>query len=826
MNCQLECPFASWPVASGFALLGLAILLQASAAAAENRPPLNTARQVHELSSEEAAKGYPVHIRGVVTSCDIGINQLFVQDATDGMYIAIGASALIAEDIVNLPLFSGKLGQTSGSNSVSLCLVNQLTPTTRSRLATYQGGPDPELQQALATDLNERIRNGSSLFEPGRFAGIALSPPTELLLAEVARGEPGPGRRNSRDAVTARLNRLLLEDAYPGCLATNRNPERFGFMLEVGQVLDIEGISARGGFAPDIIPTTVRLIGRAELPAPRLVAFEQMAAGQEDCSWVEFGGIVRAFAMDEFTTLPALYVAGGGGRVVVPVQEAEIETCKRLIDAEVKVRGVCTTQFNPRGQLIRVAVQASTMADVRITKPAPSSTEALVPRSINTLLRYSPREEHGHRVKVAGVVVLQQPGRALVIADETQGLYIRTRQGTPLQPGDMIEVLGFPLAGEYVSPVLEEAVFRKIGQAKPLTPRKIAAEEGRLGRNDATLVEMEATLLNRVRRERDQILELESSQLIFYAEAPTSPKKHDLLASIPNGSRVRLTGVCLVRPDQEGLADPSQSFRLLLGSASDVALLAKPSWWTVEHTLWVLAGTLAVFLASLTWVAVLRKQVKAQTRIIRQKAQREAALEERTRIARDLHDELGSSLTHITLLSDRSEKDVGSERETSARKIALTAREMAQSLDAIVWAINPQHDTLEGLVEYLSQYADDFLEDTPIHSRIELPANLPHCPVLAEVRHQLFLAFAEALTNAVRHAAASEIQIEMAAEPDEFRIRIVDNGLGFDPASIRTGGNGLKNMQQRLESIGGRFGLSSKPGHGSQVNLSIPLGRG
>jgi signal transduction histidine kinase len=395
-----------------------------------------------------------------------------------------------------------------------------------------------------------------------------------------------------------------------------------------------------------------------------------------------------------------------------------------------------------------------------------------------------------------------------------------------VSPGEKVEVVGFPLAGEYVSPVLEEAVFRTVGRGQPVAPIKQTAEACRLSRNDATLVEVEATLLNRVPRDRDQVLELQAGQFIFQAEVHGAAGRNNPLAAIPNHSRVRLTGVCLVRPDQDGQHGPTASFRLLIGSAEDVLLLAQPSWWTAEHTLWVLAATVAVFLASLAWVAVLRRQVTAQTEVIRHQVTREASLEERTRIARDLHDDLGASLTQITLLSDRSEMEPPAELQANVRKISATAREMAQSLDAIVWAVNPKHDTLEGLVEYLCQYADDFLEEAPIRCHLKLPHSLPACTVLAEVRHQLFLAFAEALNNAVRHSRASELRIEMAVEPGEFRIQIIDNGAGFDPDRARAGGNGLKNMGERLESIGGRFILASQPQQGTRIDMLIPLSHG
>src|SRR5262249_49764144 len=153
----------------------------------------------------------------------------------------------------------------------------------------------------------------------------------------------------------------------------------------------------------------------------------------------------------------------------------------------------------------------------------------------------------------------------------------------------------------------------------------------------------------------------------------------------------------------------------------------------------------------------------------------------------------------------------------NVRKISATAREMAQALDEIVWAVNPQHDTLEGLVEYLSQSADEFLEDTPIRCRVKLPPHLPRCAIPAELRHQLFLPFKEALNNAVRHAAASEMQIELSADSAHFQIAIGDNGVGFDPLSPRSGGSGLKNMRLRMAAIGGQLDLTSAPGCGTRI---------
>jgi signal transduction histidine kinase len=246
--------------------------------------------------------------------------------------------------------------------------------------------------------------------------------------------------------------------------------------------------------------------------------------------------------------------------------------------------------------------------------------------------------------------------------------------------------------------------------------------------------------------------------------------------------------------------------------------LVPPFWETTWFRALAILGIAGSLAGSVRYVSVKRLQRKLVAL-----EQQHAIEKERARIAKDIHDDLGASLTQITLLSDRADREAPDELRANSRKISSTAREIAQSLDEIVWAVNPEHDTLEGLVEYLSQSADDFLEDTTIRSRVKLPTALPHCSIPAETRHQFFLAFREALNNAVKHADASEIQLEVIADATELQIKIADNGIGFDPAAAQTRGNGLTNMRKRLEGIGGRFAIASSPGHGTTVDMTISL---
>jgi signal transduction histidine kinase len=153
-------------------------------------------------------------------------------------------------------------------------------------------------------------------------------------------------------------------------------------------------------------------------------------------------------------------------------------------------------------------------------------------------------------------------------------------------------------------------------------------------------------------------------------------------------------------------------------------------------------------------------------------------------------------------------------------------------MDEIVWAVNPRHDTLDSLASYLGRFAQDLLRGTNLRCRLNIPVRLPAWPLTAETRHNLFLAFKEALHNAVKHANASEIQVSLDLEPRGFVLRVDDNGRGFnseprpgdalsEPIAAR---NGLVNMRRRLEEIGGQFQIQSEIGRGTQVRFTVQIG--
>lgn len=213
-------------------------------------------------------------------------------------------------------------------------------------------------------------------------------------------------------------------------------------------------------------------------------------------------------------------------------------------------------------------------------------------------------------------------------------------------------------------------------------------------------------------------------------------------------------------------------------------------------------------------------------RKIRFLEQERAVAAERARIARDIHDEVGSGLTKISKLTDMINESgsAAHEQRNVIRDISEATRDTIQTMDEIVWAINPGNDTLKEVAGYLVYFAEDFLRPTGIGCKLEVPLKLPDTQVPAEVRHNLFMAVKEAFNNAVKHSGCSEVRLKLEWVGNRrMLIEISDNGQGFNPELAKSGGNGLGNMRRRMTEIGGDFNMQTSPEHGTCVQLQVPL---
>lgn len=230
------------------------------------------------------------------------------------------------------------------------------------------------------------------------------------------------------------------------------------------------------------------------------------------------------------------------------------------------------------------------------------------------------------------------------------------------------------------------------------------------------------------------------------------------------------------------------------------------------------------FIAVVSVVRIVEKR-KYQRRL--QRAEQERALEqERTRIAQDLHDDLGSSLTRLSLLSGliKADKENPEQVEIHADKLSQAADQTVRALEEIVWAVRPGSDTLQSLVDYITHFANELFESSATRCRLHLPGDLPNLPLPPDMRHNIFLIVKEALTNALKHAAAREVQLRLNISGRTLKILVQDDGKGFAGEAAADGRrNGLGNMRRRANTIGGKLEWQSVPNQGTTVKLSVEL---
>lgn len=597
--------------------------------------------------------------------------------------------------------------------------------------------------------------------------------------------------------------------------------------VTAGERVRVQGVLRQAGFSPWITPRSLVRLGYAPFPPARPVTFGALATGAMDNQWVEIEGVVRAADVPALRDFAVLDLGMEGGNLRVFVSYRAGDDYAALIDAEVRIRGVAAVNVNAHRQVVEPSFRVPSLAEITVLRPGEPDPFARPVVPASRILRVAPGvPERHHRVCTGGVVTRQLSRTTLFVRDGDVGLKVETSVPEAFRPGDRIEVAGFPVIKDGMA-VLERARARRVGTAVPPAPVTLAGAEGLLdGKYNSDLVRVDARLVDWVRAGPNVTLVFQAGDQLFKGllnlpagAALTLPEKN---------SWVNVTGICVIGELEDVWFYQPLSFVLLVADLADVRLVQAPPWWTAERLWRALATACAILLAVAGWVWALRRQIGRTRAVIEQQARHAAALEERSRIARDLHDTLEQGLTGLSLQMKAIEADfergadVARERLQAARQMLRQSRALARdAIRELRSELSPvrQEDLIDGLRRIAANWNGSGVPVVTVQVRGPVRV-LP-----AEAESQLLGIATEAVTNAVKHGRAREIRIDVEAAEDVLVLRVADNGAGFDAARPweQAGGCfGLLGMRERARELQGELRITSRPGQGTEVVVAVP----
>ena len=412
---------------------------------------------------------------------------------------------------------------------------------------------------------------------------------------------------------------LFVQDATAG-IWVNLEIVKPNVPVKAGDVVEVEGVTEAPDFAPQVGNPHFILLGQAPLPLARPVSFQRIASTEEDSQRVEVEGIVHRVWKKSHRLYLDIAIEGGHvtGRIPFFTQPAP----KALVGARIRLRGTCGAQFNSRNQLTGIFVNVPYESEMKILEPALSDPFLTPARAITDVLRFNPTGGLDQRVKVRGVVTLYLQARAIFIQEDGAALYVKTEQDSPkLEPGDQVDIVGFPWMGGY-APELQDAIFRRVGKEAAPIAIPLAAKDALQGdfareilfrSHNAELIRVKGRLTGSSVSPGDQLLLLQDGNIVFearLAEAKIPPA----FVKLVEGSQLEVTGICTIEVDENHVP---HMFRVRLRSPEDVVVLQLPSWWNLKRMIGLAGIMFLAILAALAWAAMLRTRVREATEVIR-----------------------------------------------------------------------------------------------------------------------------------------------------------------------------------------------------------------
>ncbi len=609
--------------------------------------------------------------------------------------------------------------------------------------------------------------------------------------------------------------------------------------LKQGQLVEVRGKTVRGRFSRhiNIDPSyagAIDVLGEAPLPEPQQLSGESLAEPKNDAQWSELSGVVRRVKLRTYFGQPwaAITLSSGNTRFdALCFLPPGVAAPDHIVGAEVRLRGVPTPLVSERGQLAGRYLLVSSLVDITVLRPPDPSPFAEPVRSIGSLSRLEIGQTSSPRVHVHGAVTFSIPEKGFYLSDGTASIRVENAERIP-PVGTEVDVLGFAEWGDW-SPILQDTTVTITGRQVTSMPETLDTEQLATGDFDGALIKTSATLLHIARPASGPRLVLQSEGRVFEARFVSTPTQPELLR-LPDQSRVQMTGILVYQRPPDWLdrlsgRDPSQAvpFELWLASVGEIQIISKPGWWNKTRITIALSVLGVVALVTLAWIFTLRSQVDLLTEINSSQRVREATFEERTRVARELHDSVEQELAGLTIQLDAVRARLLSAPESAASAVE-TARAMLrhtrEEARRSIWDLRSMVLERGDLASAITEVAADLGGEGTANVRVEVSGT----PVRLAPKMELNLVriCQEATSNARKYAEASESVVRLEYRPDSLWLSISDNGCGFDASnvnSVRLGHFGLLHMRERAEQIGAELQIKSAPGKGTLITVHLPL---
>lgn len=495
-----------------------------------------------------------------------------------------------------------------------------------------------------------------------------------------------------------------VQDASGGIQVVNPKWDDPGSMKS-GTIVVVNGVTGGGSFVPVVTNAVLHRAGWWNIVGSRSVTLEQALTGVEEGKWIEMQGFVRNVSQTRGLAHFDLSTSSGEFQAWTPAVQS-FDTYKGSI---IRVQGVCSALANARHQLTGVQIWAPDQKYIQIEEPAPYDLFTTALRPLANLRRFNMESTLNQRIRTSGTVVLDAPGHYLDVQDGADSVLALSQQTNALQPGDRVEVVGFP--GEQGQKfVLREAVYRRLAGGEEPKPLHLSATNFNDVNLDGLLVKAKGTLLNKVEKDGETRLLIRTGGFTFEAGLASRAPGIENLPTLEPGSQLALTGVYKVQNDEYGRP---RSFLLHLRSSQDVELRQKPPWWTLPRLLRALTGTLAVFLIALIWsILITRKNNllhQAQAELQAANDQLEFRVQQRTR---ELQDQIKArEQAHTELAQAQRDLMLASRQAGMAEMATGVLHNVGNVLNSVNVSTNLLRDQIRKSETYSLLKASDLLKE-------------------------------------------------------------------------------------------------------------------